>query len=334
MEISGLEKLGQSVYLRGKMNQIHHDSAVIQEVLTLRKLPPLHGLRAFEAAARHLHFTRAAEELHLTPTAISHQVRQLEEILGLELFRRYPRPVRLSPAGEKLFPVLRDSLDQIAAAIEQLSDGQDGPLRLSVTMAFASRWLMPRLQKMREQTGFSIEIEADDHVADLHASGIDMAIRYAERSGTDGEWHRLFPDRIIPVCAPSILPDGGHLSPGKVLELPLLHYRWRSRAANAPNWERWQAQARVDRGRPHITQTFSEEVHALDAAMAGQGAVLASELLVRDQLHAGTLVSLSDISLPGPSYWAVYLTSHPAKERLQILLDWFLKQAFNGVSPN
>ena len=86
----------------------------------MRKLPPLHGLRAFEAAARHLHFTRAAEELHLTPTAISHQVRQLEDILGVELFRRYPRPVKLSPAGEKLFPVLRDSLDRIAAAIEQL----------------------------------------------------------------------------------------------------------------------------------------------------------------------------------------------------------------------
>jgi LysR family glycine cleavage system transcriptional activator len=297
----------------------------------LRKLPPLHSLRAFEAAARHLHFTRAAEELHLTPTAISHQVRQLEEILGVELFRRYPRPVRLSPAGEKLFPVLRDSLDRIAAAIGQLSDDQNGPLRLSVTMAFASRWLMPRLLQLREQTGVRIEIEADDHVADLHASGIDMAIRYAERSGTDAEWHRLFPDRIIPVCAPGLLVDQNQLAPDQVLALPLLHYRWRSGAANAPNWERWQGQAQADRGRLHITQTFSEEVHALDAAVAGQGAVLASELLVSDQLNAGTLVPLSDISLPGPTYWAVFLTSHPAKERLQILLDWFRNQAIRSV---
>ncbi|KQY13064.1 LysR family transcriptional regulator [Rhizobium sp. Root73] len=292
----------------------------------MRKLPPLHSLRAFEAAARHLHFTHAAEELHLTPTAISHQVRQLEEILGVELFRRYPRPVRLSPAGEKLFPVLRDSLDRIAAAIGQLSDDQNRPLRLSVTMAFASRWLMPRLLQLREQTGVLIEIEADDHVADLHASGIDMAIRYAERAGMDAEWHRLFPDRIIPVCAPGLLLDRAQLTPDQVLALPLLHYRWRSGAANAPNWERWQAQAQADRGRPHITQTFSEEVHALDAVVAGQGAVLASELLVSDQLNAGTLVPLSDISLPGPTYWAVFLTSHPAKERLQILLEWFRSQ--------
>ncbi len=302
-------------------------ASLIQEIATLRKLPPLHGLRAFEAAARHLHFTRAAEELHLTPTAISHQVRQLEEILGVELFRRYPRPVRLSPAGEKLFPVLRESLDRIAAAIGQLSDGQDGPLRLSVTMAFASRWLMPRLPHLREQAGFGLEIEANDDVADLHASGIDMAIRYAERPGGHAEWHRLFPDRIIPVCSPGLLSGQARLSPDEILALPLLHYRWRSGSANAPSWERWQAHAQADRGRPHITQTFSEEVHALDAAVAGQGAVLASELLVSDQLNAGTLVQLSDIPLPGPTYWAVFLASHPAKERLHLLLGWFREQA-------
>ena len=292
----------------------------------MRKLPPLHGLRAFEAAARHLHFSAAAEELHLTPTAISHQVRQLEEILGVELFRRYPRPVRLTPAGEQLFPVLRDSLDRIATSIEQLSDRQDGPLRLSVTMAFASRWLMPRLPRLREQTGLSVAIEADDRVADLHASGIDMAIRYAERPGTDAEWHRLFPDRLIPVCASGLLSGTELLSPDQVLALPLLHYRWRSGAANAPNWERWQAHARADGASPKISQTFSEEVHALDAALAGQGAVLASEHLVGDQLKIGALLRLSDIALPGPTYWAVFLTSHPAKERLTTLLDWFRKQ--------
>ncbi|PQZ25464.1 LysR family transcriptional regulator [Ochrobactrum vermis] len=292
----------------------------------MRKLPPLHGLRAFEAAARHLHFTRAAEELHLTPTAISHQVRHLEEILGVELFRRYPRPVRLSPAGEKLFPVLRDSLDRIATAIEQLSDGPDGPLRLSVTMAFASRWLMTRLPHLREQTGLSVAIEADDRITDLHASGIDMAIRYAERSGTDAEWHRLFPDRFVPVCAPGLLSGAEPLSPDQVLTLPLLHYRWRSGAANAPNWERWQAHAQADGASPNITQTFSEEVHALDAALVGQGAVLASEHLVGVQLKAGTLLRLSDIAMPGPTYWAVFLPNHPAKERLTTLLDWFRQQ--------
>lgn len=300
----------------------------------LRKLPPLHSLRAFEAAARHLHFTRAAEELHLTPTAISHQIRQLEEILGVQLFQRYPRPIRLSPAGEKLFPTLRDSLDQIAAALDQLFEDHDRPLNISVTMAFASRWLMRRLPQLREQIGFGVAVEADDDVADLHASHIDMAVRYAERPGADGEWHRLFQDRIVPVCAPSLLADQKMHSPDRILTLPLMHYRWKSASANAPNWERWQSLAQVDGNRPHIAQIFSEEVHALDAAVAGQGAVLASELLVADQLDAGTLVLLSDISLPGPTYWAVFLTSHPAKERLQKLLDWLQNQELNCCHPN
>ena len=185
---------------------------------------------------------------------------------------------------------------------------------------------MPRLPQLREQTGLSVAIEADDRVADLHASGIDMAIRYAERPGTDAEWHRLFPDRLIPVCAPGLLSGAELLSPDQVLALPLLHYRWRSGAANAPSWERWQAHAQADGASPKIGQTFSEEVHALDAALAGLGAVLASEHLVGDQLKAGTLLHLSDISLPGPTYWAVFLASHPAKERLSTLLDWFRKQ--------
>ncbi|GAB2473924.1 LysR substrate-binding domain-containing protein [Comamonas humi] len=295
----------------------------------MRKLPPLHGLRAFEAAARHLHFTRAAQELHLTPTAISHQVRQLEDLLGVELFRRYPRPLRLTAAGEKLFPVLRDALDSIAAGIEALAvDGPGGPLRLSVTMAFASRWLMPRLPQLRAQTGLEVVVEADDRPTDLHASGIDMAIRYAEKPGAGAEWHRLFPDSFVPVCAPGLVAPGTELSAEQILALPLLHYRWRSPSAHAPDWARWQALAHVRAGgpAPRPSQVFSEEIHALDAALAGQGAVLASRVLVGPLLEDGALALLSPVALPGPSYWAVFLPSHPAGERLQGLLDWFKRQ--------
>jgi len=113
------------------------------------------------------------------------------------------------------------------------------------------------------------------------------------------------------------------MSPDQVLALPLLQYRWKSGATNAPSWERWQAQARPEISQVHISQTFSEEVHALDAALAGQGAELASELLVSDQLKARALIQLSDISLPGLTYWAVSLASHPEKDRLQAVLDWF-----------
>ncbi len=288
----------------------------------MRKLPPLHALRAFEAAARHLHFADAAEELGLTPTAISHQVRQLEDILGVTLFHRFPRPVRLTVAGEKLFPVLRQALDQIAGTIDQLSvSTAETPLRLSVTMAFASRWLMPRL---RAETGLRITVEAADLPADLHASDIDMAIRYAGQPDDRAEWHRLFDDAIIPVCAPDLvtLP----LSSEDIMALPLLDYRWKSASQNAPNWQRWHARAGVRASLPAVAQTFSEEIHAIDAAVSGQGAVLASQSLVADLLNAGQLVQLSDIALPGLTYWSVFLSTHPDQDRLAHLLDWLRQQ--------
>ena len=292
----------------------------------MRKLPPLHALRAFEAAARHLHFADAAEELGLTPTAISHQVRQLEDILGVTLFHRFPRPVRLTAAGEKLFPVLRQALDQIAGTIDQLSvTTAETPLRLSVTMAFASRWLMARLPRLRAETGLKITVEAADLPADLHASDIDMAIRYAGQPDDRAEWHRLVDDAIIPVCAPDLvtLP----LSPEGIMALPLLDYRWKSASQNAPNWQRWHARAAVRAPLPAVAQTFSEEIHAIDAAVSGQGAVLASQLLVADLLNAGQLVQLSDIALPGLTYWAVFLSTHPDQDRLDQLLGWLRQQS-------
>lgn len=289
----------------------------------MRKLPPLHALRAFEAAARHLHFARAADELGLTPTAISHQVRQLEAILGVELFCRFPRPVRLSPAGEKLFPVLRTALDQIAGTIDQLTiTAPEAPLRLSVTMAFASRWLMPRLPRLREETGLNITVEAADLPADLHASDIDMAIRYAAEPDGQAEWHRLFADAIIPVCAPGLIKTPPPLAPDEVLSLPLLEYRWKTASSNAPSWGRWHAHAGAAAPLPAAAQSFSEEIHAIDAAVSGQGAALASQHLVADLLKAGELVQLSDIGLPGLTYWAVFLPTHPHKDRLEHLLGW------------
>lgn len=293
----------------------------------MRRLPSLHALRAFESAARHLHFAHAADELGLTPTAISHQVRQLEEVLGLKLFHRYPRPIRLTEPGARLYVVLRDSLDRIAATITQLADiAHETPLRLSMTVAFASRWLMPRLTDLRQQTGLPISVEADDAIADLHASGADIAIRYAEIPTTDAEWHRLFPDRVIPVSVPGLVRKGTSLSPAEVLDLPLLHYRWRTGASRAPNWPQWQSLAGASGKSLEIAQIFSEEIHAIEAAVAGQGAVLASEVLVAGLLRSEQLVRLSDVGLPAPAYWFVFLPSNPSRDRILKLLHWFRQQ--------
>lgn len=293
----------------------------------MRRLPPLHSLRAFEAAARHLHFKNAAEELGLTPTAISHQVRQLEDILGVELFHRYPRPVRLSAAGERLFPTVRDALDHIAGAVEELSVGDhDGPIKMSVTMAFASRWLLARLPLLRKEAGVEVMVEASDRISDLHSSDIDIAIRYAEYPSADAEWQKLFSDRIIPVCTPELLSDQTPLSAEQILKLPLLHYRWKSGSPNAPSWERWITQADMDiKARPDV-QSFSEEIHAIDAAASGHGAVLASQFLVADLLNEGVLTQISDISLRGHSYWAVFLSNHPKRQVIDRLIEWLKRQ--------
>ncbi|MVO14295.1 LysR substrate-binding domain-containing protein [Parasedimentitalea huanghaiensis] len=293
----------------------------------MRRLPPLHALRAFEAAARHLHFKNAAEELGLTPTAISHQVRQLEDILGLELFHRFPRPVHLSPAGEKLFTVVRDSLDNIAGAVEDLSEGDhDSPLKISVTMAFASRWLLARLPLLRKEAGVDVMVEADNRIADLHGSGMDFAIRYAEFPGEDAEWKKLFTDQIIPVCAPALLDDQELPTAEKIVKLPLLHYRWKTKSPNAPSWERWMAQANLDIKVRPVVQSFSEEIHAIEAAVNGQGVILASQFLVADLISEGVLANISEISLPGHSYWAVFLPNHPRRQAIDRLIEWLDRQ--------
>src|ERR1700752_3753213 len=176
----------------------------------MKNLPPPGSLRAFEAAARRLSFREAASELGVTPTAISHQVRLLEEICGQPLFRRRPRPVALTTAGERLFPVIRSGFDTFASAIASASP-RAGQKRLRVTSpnAFASRWLVPRLPKWREaHPKIPLEIIGTDAVLDLRAGEADIAIRYAWRMPLDLGGREIFRDTFFPVCSPELLARG------------------------------------------------------------------------------------------------------------------------------
>lgn len=299
----------------------------------MRRLPPLHALRAFEAAARHRHFARAAAELNVTATAVSHQVRQLEEILGVPLFHRYPRPIRLTPEGAALFPVLRESFDAVAAAIAGIAPGaEDRPLRCSVTMAFASRWLLPRLPRLRAETGAALDLEADDRPADLgRGAAADFAIRQTARPAPELESLRLFADRLVPVCAPDLLAAEGEVrTAGDLCRWPLIRYRWKMPGRAAPDWDRWFAAAGEDGAAFGIAQSFSEEIHALDAALAGQGAVLASECLVAGDLAAGRLVRLPGPALPGAAFWAVLRPDHPRRAEIARIVAWIAAERGNG----
>src|SRR5215510_5065244 len=176
----------------------------------MKRLPPLIELRAFEVAARHLSFKKAAAELGVTPTAISHQIRLLERYCGRALFRRRPRPLSLTAAGTGLFPVIRDGLEAFATAIAAIKrDGDKQPLRVTTTNAFASRWLVPRLPSWRRlRPDATLEVIGTDSVLDLHAGDADVAIRYARTSPTDGIAEEFLSDTFWPVCIPELVASG------------------------------------------------------------------------------------------------------------------------------
>jgi LysR family glycine cleavage system transcriptional activator len=297
----------------------------------MRKLPPLGSLRAFEAAARHLSFAEAANELGVTPTAISHQIRLLENLCGQPLFRRRPRPVALTTAGERLFPVIRSGFDAFASAIVSASP-RVGQKRLRVTSpnAFASRWLVPRLPKWREShPKIPLEIIGTDAVLDLRAGEADIAIRYARRMPLDLDGKEIFRDTFFPVCSPELLVREAHRidRAADLLRYPLIHFDWTSGDRDAPTWSRWLATARsID---PGISETnkpwdlsFREELHAIDAVVAGQGIAMFSNVVVGGELKSGALVKAHDLSLPGYGFYVVYLPNHPEQPSIDAFSAW------------
>ena len=294
----------------------------------MNKLPPLIELRAFDAAARHLSFKKAAAELGVTPTAISHQIRLLERYCGRALFRRRPRPLSLTDAGARLFPIIRDGLEAFAAAFAAVKrDGDKQPLRVTTTNAFASRWLVPRLPRWRKlRPNAPLDVIGTDGVLDLHAGDADVAIRYARTLPTDGIAKEFLSDSFWPVCSPELLTSSlkraadlrGHV---------LVHCWWSPSDLAAPTWQRWLAAARGKRrdvpefkDMDHLS--FREELHAIEAVIAGQGIGIFSDVLVARELAAGTLVRPFDLCLPGYRFYLVRTPDHPREKTIQAFAVW------------
>jgi LysR family glycine cleavage system transcriptional activator len=297
----------------------------------MRKLPSLGSLRAFEAAARRMSFREAATELGVTPTAISHQIRLLEDICGQALFRRRPRPLALTGAGERLFPVIRNGFDAFAAAIASASPGVgQRPLRVTCPNAFASRWLVPRLPKWREeQPTIPLEIIGTDAVLDLRAGNADVAIRYARRMPLDLAAQEIFRDTFFPVCSPELLAKATRTieRAADLLHYPLIHFDWMNRDHEAPTWSRWLAAARsVDPGIKDTNKawdlSFREELHAIDAVAAGQGIAICSDVVVSRELKSGALVKAHALSLPGYGFYLVSVPNHPQRSNIEVFSAW------------
>ncbi|MCP4617959.1 MAG: LysR family transcriptional regulator [Bradyrhizobium sp.] len=296
----------------------------------MRKLPPLTELRAFEAAARQLSFKRAAAELGVTPTAVSHQIKLLERYCGHQLFRRRPRPMTLTPAGQRLFPVVRDGFETFADALDMMRSGATGgKLRITATNAFAARWLVPRLPDWRAgHPRLKLDILGTDAVLDLNSGEADIAIRYARKAPAGLASVELARDRFFVVASPKLI--GGAtipMHPSELAKLPLIESEWPETDADAPRWRQWQKVAgRRYRLMPDLSSlpalTFREELHAIEAAIAGQGLAICSDVLVGPELAGGVLKAVSRVTLPGYGFYIVHRPSHPKLGSIKAFIDW------------
>ncbi|QHP68121.1 LysR family transcriptional regulator [Bradyrhizobium sp. LCT2] len=296
----------------------------------MHNLPPLTELRAFEAAARHLSFKMAAFELNVTPTAISHQIKLLERYCGRTLFRRRPRPLKLTPAGEQLFPVIRDGFQTFADVLANVRPGMTGGrLRITATNAFAARWLVPRLPNWRAaHPRLKVDILGTDLILDLAAGEADIAIRYARRPPQGDNCIELMRDNFRVVASPKLVGDEGKsFSPAELANFPLLEAEWPPTDLDAPNWKRWQTIARRRFKRvPDLAKlqslAFREELHAIEAAVSGQGIAICSDVLVAPELASGALVQVSKLTLPGYGFYLVHQSGHPKLAAIGAFIAW------------
>ena len=296
----------------------------------MRKLPPLRALHAFEAAARHHSFAAAANELGVTPTAISHQIRQLEEACGVKLFQRRPRPLLLTSAGARLYPALRNGFDALATAMALLAEEDaQTPLRVTSPNAFASKWLVPRLPKWREENPtVALEIIGTDAVLDVRAGATDVAIRYARKPPLDLMAHEVFRDTFVPVCSPRLLEQHGPIErAADLLRFPLIHYDWINSDPEAPTWRQWLAVARsIDPDFNPLEKawdlSFSEELHAIDAVIGGQGVAICSDVVVSNELSSGLLVQAHPLALPGYGFYLVAMAHGPQAPVIEAFSAW------------
>jgi len=284
-------------------------------------LPPLAALRAFEATARKLSFKAAAVELSVTPTAISHHVRHLEQYVGVRLLDRTPRTCRLTSAGDILFQAATSGFSDIRLAVGRLRRNRKGSaLTISATPAFLSLWLVPRMQELREQyPDLELRLHASKALTSLKEDGIDVAIRYGEVAAGSADSFVLQPDEFTPICSPTLRLR----RPDDLRRATLLHVDGYRAPRPAPTWARWCRQAGIEDIDTEVGPRFSDSLQATQAAIAGQGVVLGSPVIVRDALSSGILVRPYRGALAGASYYFVCSQSVTTRADVQALRAWF-----------
>lgn len=294
-------------------------------------MPSLDLLEGFEAAARHLSFTKAGEELYLTQSAVSRQIKDLEEQLGVRLFERRHRALALTEAGQQFYTATAQVLTTMRSATERLrsASGRKRPLSVTTTNSFAALWLIPRLAGFtRTHPGVDVRITADTRVQDLERDGLDIAIRHGPASLAGPNAVRLFGERVFPVCSPKLLKKNPLREPADLKNHCLLQYDDPDVRHPWLHWKTWLEVAGIGDLRPAGTLSFSGYEQIIPAAVAGHGVALGRTPLVRDLMHAKELVApFTSTADPARAYFAI--TSKAAASRPEALdfLEWLKEEA-------
>jgi LysR family glycine cleavage system transcriptional activator len=295
-----------------------------------RRLPPLNALRAFESAARHLNFSRAAEELSVTPGAVSQQIQNLEDYVGAALFKRTPRGLLLTDSAQMALPALREAFDRLAEAAALLTAAVDGRrLTLTAPPSFAAKWLVPRLGGF-EATHPQVDVwlSADMDLVDFAASDVDLALRYGAGPYPGLEAIRLLGETVIPVMSPALAEAHPVATPADLAGHVLLHDGSPDADESCPDWQMWLAARGVKGFDASRGPRFNQSSLVIEAAMSGRGVALAKRTLAQDDLDAGRLVAPMPISTMVD--FAYFLVHPKAKGRLpqvKAFITWIRAEA-------
>lgn len=290
------------------------------------RLPPLSTLRAFEAAARSLSFTKAGLELNITQAAVSYQVRRLEDHLGLKLFHRLNRALALTDEGHTFFEIVHQAFTLLKSAPQRLAEsGGQKELCISASQSLSMKWLLPRLDKFRiSNPHIPIHLDATDTIADLVANEAHFAIRYAQRIDPALNSLLLFTEQVFPVCSPNLINNSSPLNDPR----DLAHYTLIHDDMIDINWHEWLQEAGVEDNIDTHSFSFSHSGLAIEAAIQGQGIVLGRSALIVDDLISGRLVRPFDISIMSTySYYLVFFGDKKDNSNDMKFIDWLRLEA-------
>ncbi|MDX7998258.1 LysR family transcriptional regulator [Xenorhabdus sp. Reich] len=293
------------------------------------RLPSLTSLHAFEAAARLRSFKKAAEELSVTATAISHRIRVLEEFLEHPLFLRKVRAVELTSDGLTLFTAVHSGFETIAAAIKHIQKPRRQSVMLSTTPAFATKWLIPRLEFFQKaHPDIDLHIHASNTPVDLNSETVDLAVRYGIGQYAGEIATLLLEDHFAPVASPTLLTSINK----DASQWPLIHFDWHHPLPVDLTWEAWAQASGLKPSDLSSGIRYYEESHAIQAAIAGQGVALLSLLLIEEELRLGVLQIVTEPSLKGMAYHLLKSSQYPISVAATTVENWLLRIAHQNAA--